>query len=509
MGSRKRQSNRSGAPRRAPALRPPYRYNRPVKDVEFVQRVRRHTPSSLLPLVAQYGAAYADRKAYEHPDTAVYAPWVLSEVARVSLVRGTEFQRRPATDRDLLDCCAAYDAIRDPELGVKRELQVVGNFLLRTGGQQLIFPQSYANDLTRTVALLEQTQPTRVPKIITPGWPERLLGCSLREYLGAAILLFASALNNQGRFDPDWLAQPQFEGVTREIPESTLRRVIASNYTATPDEFKEIHAKADKKLGVPEASYRRFGFNPLSEKPVVAGVADELLIPVPAHLMRKASPLGIYYVAMDRWEGGFTTELGYFFEAYVGRQLRLIFDAVVLPEITYGRKKGDASVDWFVIFEDCVLLVEAKSTRPTEHLRLADEGFADTLTKVKEGIDQLNKSAALIGDNTAGFEDIPRDRPMIGLVVTMEPFYTVDTPFIRKHLPRCDIPYRICSTAELEYLVTVSDASVGKLLLDHFQDPSKDGWPVESAITGHSIVPNQVLVQALDTYPWWSGQAAS
>lgn len=172
MSSPNWHSNRGGAPRRPPALRPPYRYNRPVKDVEFVQRVRQHAPSSLLPLVARYGAAFVDRATYQNARTAVFAPWALAEVARVSLIRGTEFRSKPATDSDLLSCCAAYQALSDPELGVKKTPEALGHFLLRMGGQQLTFPQSHANDLTRTVALLEQTQPVKPPKIATPGWPD-------------------------------------------------------------------------------------------------------------------------------------------------------------------------------------------------------------------------------------------------------------------------------------------------------------------------------------------------
>ena len=47
-------------------MRALYRYNRSVRDEEFVQRVRRHTPSSMIPLVARYGAAFADEKAYRN-----------------------------------------------------------------------------------------------------------------------------------------------------------------------------------------------------------------------------------------------------------------------------------------------------------------------------------------------------------------------------------------------------------------------------------------------------------
>lgn len=509
MGSRNPPLNRAGIPRRPPPLRPPYRYNRPVKDVEFVQRVRQHAPSSLLPVVARCGAEFADPEKYQTSRTAVYAPWVLAEIARVSLVRGTEFRSKPTTDSDLLSCCAAYQALSDPELG-QRTTGALGHFLLRMAGQQLTFQPSHGNDLSRTVALLEQTSPGRTPETATPGWPERLLGCTLREYVGTAILLYAVALKNQGRFDFDWLAQPLDEEIIREIPADTLRRVIEDNFTADTDQIKAMQQAAEQKTGVPDAQYRRFGFNPLSGKPAVAGVTDGLLIPVPAYILRKASPLGIYYAGMERWGPRFSADLGYLFEAYVGRQLRLLPDAVVLPEIAYGPRKGELSVDWFVIFDDCVVLVEVKSTRPTEPVRLADSGLEKALGKVlSNAVKQLNTSASMIRNRVTGFEGIPDDRPIIGLVVTMEPFHTVDAPFTRAYLPQCDIPFRVCSAFELEHLVTVSGTSAGRLLLDHFQDPAKEGWSIESALAGHASIPNRVLIQAWETYPWKHEQPGS
>ena len=82
--------------------------------MEFVQRVRQHAPSSLLPAVARYGAVFADPQSYRNPRTAVYAPWVLADIARVSLTCGTEFRGKPVTDSDFLSCCAAYQALADP-----------------------------------------------------------------------------------------------------------------------------------------------------------------------------------------------------------------------------------------------------------------------------------------------------------------------------------------------------------------------------------------------------------
>jgi hypothetical protein len=495
---------RSGTPRR-PQSRAPYRYNRAVRDAEFVQRVRRHAPSSMVPLVASYGAAFADRKAYLKAESAVFAPWVLAEVARVSLLYGTEFNRKPATADDLLSCCAAYQALRDPELGHGGP-DAVGRFLLRIAGEQLTFQQSMLNDLSRPVALLEQTAPRKPPTVATPGWPERLLGCTLQEYVGAAILLHTGALRNAGIFDLDWLSQPQMEEVTREVPADVLRRVIEEQYAATPTRLRSLQDDAEARSGTPGSQYRRFGFNPLSSRPAVAGLTGGLFIPVPGYVVRKASPLGIYYAGLDKWDTPFAADLGEPFEAYVGRQLRLLPDATVFPEIAYGRKKGKDSVDWFAVFDDCVVLVEVKSTRPTEPVRLADDRIADTLGGIlSRAVRQLNTSASLVRSREQGFEDIPSDnRPLVGLVVTMEPFHTVNTPFTRDYLPACDIPYRVCSALELEQLVTVSDISAGRLLLDHLTDPQKDGWSVQSALTGHQGGRNQIIDDAWATYPWKS-----
>jgi hypothetical protein len=133
-------------------------------------------------------------------------------------------------------------------------------------------------------------------------------------------------------------------------------------------------------------------------------------------------------------------------------------------------------------------------------VRLADSGLESALGKVlNNAVKQLNKTASMIRNRIAGFEGIPGDRPLLGLVVTMEPFHTVDAPFSRSYLTQCDSPSRVCSAFELEHLVTVPDTSAGRILLDHLQDPRKEGWSVESALADRASVANRVLVEAWDT----------
>jgi len=161
------------------------------------------------------------------------------------------------------------------------------------------------------------------------------------------------------------------------------------------------------------------------------------------------------------------------------------------------------SLDWFAIFDDCVVLIEVKSTRPSEPVRLAGDNVAKVLEGVLgKAVQQLNKSAALVRNRHPAVTAVPADRPLFGLVVTMEPFHTVNTPFTANYLPTCDIEYRICSALELEHLVTVSDVSLGRLIRDHLTDPEKTGWSVRSALSGHARGQNAVLDAAWATYPW-------
>jgi hypothetical protein len=102
-----------------------------ISDHEYRQRVRRHRPSSLLPLIAASAARYWQRQDWLSSPYRKYVPWALADAARVSLACGTEFNRAEATERDLLEVLNAYSRLGDPLLRDRD----VRSFLLRTAGQ--------------------------------------------------------------------------------------------------------------------------------------------------------------------------------------------------------------------------------------------------------------------------------------------------------------------------------------------------------------------------------------
>lgn len=452
-------------------------------------------------MVANFGAQYNEKERFTRKDAHQFAPWVLAEVAHVSLVYGTEHFRSPATIKDLWECCRACQALSDPQLE-KATPDALGNFFLRIA-DQLTYQQSIYTDLARTAALYEQTETSRRLKVMTGGWQERLLGCTLQEYVAAAFVLYTSALRNAGVFDLDWLTRPDFEEATQEVSAEVLREAIDKHYTATPEQYKEMQSVASGKTGTTDIRYRRFGFNPLLSRPAVKGYGTQLVIPVPRLIIRQASPLGIYHAGVNKWKNKFSDDLGFLFEAYVGRNLSLIPDAELLPEISHGSRGGELSVDWFMIFAECVVLVEVKSVRPTEPVRIADNRAGAELNRMlAHAVEQLNKSASLIRNDDLNFKDIPSNLPILGLIVTMEPFYTANFSPIEGQLPSCDIPYRICGVSELEELVRIEDMSIGRFLLDFLVDESKKGWSVIGALKGRIGRRNTVADQGWKSYPW-------
>ncbi|MBM4510617.1 hypothetical protein GS425_05455 [Rhodococcus hoagii] len=88
------------------------------------------------------------------------------------------------------------------------------------------------------------------------------------------------------------------------------------------------------------------------------------------------------------------------FEKYVGRHLALLeaAGAAVHPEVTYG-KDTKKTVDYFVVFEEVVVLVEVKGMRANALAKAGiDAGLEQLVDKVQGARNQIDKTAKLIKD---------------------------------------------------------------------------------------------------------------
>ncbi|MER8225415.1 hypothetical protein ABTZ58_33650 [Streptomyces sp. NPDC094143] len=141
--------------------------------------------------------------------------------------------------------------------------------------------------------------------------------------------------------------------------------------------------------------------------------------------------------------------------------------------------------------------------RPTVHLRLANERRVDELKRMLgRAYEQIDHTAALIASGREEFAKVPADRPVHGLIVTMEPFHIVNAPVQRPQLPATTVPVTVCSISELENMVTITDAPVGRLLLERAADAQRSTYALREALLGHTHARNAVLDAGWDSYPW-------
>lgn len=468
-----------------------------MRDEVFVQHLRRHRPSALLPLVAELASQRMEPVDWTRPGVVgLGTPWALAEITRVSVAYSNE-HRGDAVATDALVLNDDYNELDDPEL-VDPSSPIAGFFLRMS--QQLAYQEKLLNEFARTTAILCDTTPEQPMQVIRPGWDEELYGGSLGDFVAAGQLLQTACKPNAGRFNPRWLDQPNFEFLRDVLDIDRLRKVMEAHFVITSAEFVEANGRPSP------SSWRRFSYNPLLGRPVISGLpgpSGDWLIPVPGVLVRRVSMLGVYYDGVSRFGKAFADDLGDLFEQYVGRQLRLIPDAEVHPAVTVDRY-GSKSVDWTVILPELVLLVEVKSVRPTQEVRAGGPGAGEELSRMlSKGVRQLGRDHERAVTGHPAFSFVPQDRPFLGLLVTMEDFHVINSVFHRD-LYRddpIDLPVGVISARDLEGLVTVDDVTTGALLVEastQSDDPGA-GFNVRYRLPGHRFRRNEVVRAAWDS----------
>jgi hypothetical protein len=229
----------------------------------------------------------------------------------------------------------------------------------------------------------------------------------------------------------------------------------------------------------------------------------DLLAPVLGQIFSKISPLGVYYAGAKLWGNSFTDDIGDLFEQYIGRQLATIPGVQVHPEIVYD-KDSKRSVDWIVVCDSVVILVEVKSVRPTEPVRMGTtEAGVELKRMLGRAFTQLNKTDQLIADKHPAFAHIPADLPRVGLIVTMETFASANAkPILDLIGVSPNIPTNVCASEDIERLVTLQGTDVGAFLLTFLTDPAKEAYQISTGLSGMELSRNAVLDQAWETYAW-------
>ena len=79
--------------------------------------------------------------------------------------------------------------------------------------------------------------------------------------------------------------------------------------------------------------------------------------------------------------------------------------------------------------------------------------------QAQPGIKQIEATAQLIADQNPALAAVPADRPVLGLAVTLGPFHMANAQFDPP--PTTRTPVTVADAAEIENLVTITDARPG------------------------------------------------
>lgn len=429
-------------------------------------------------------------------------PWGLAVAARESLLYGNEHRSARVDHKALTKLMHKFQIA----MSLSDEDRSAENLLIRLPTrlmyEQFPYQEPMFDELARSHAWMVEGLSDVETKVITEDSIAAMLdGVPLREAIGATFFLQVGALLNGGVYKQSWLDRSDFVDALKVYSRSSIEKT-AARLTTTLHGFRAAFAnRQDKSISI-----ARFDYNPLVATPFV-DLDDGPVAPSNQLILRTVTPAGLYYAGQAEHGKAFSDDLGGLFEHYIGRQLGLIHDAEVLPEISFGKGGGLKSVDWFVILPQLVILVEVKLRRLGIAERAGDavlmEKLKDTLGKART---QLTRTVEHLSEGHAAFAAIPTDRPMLGMIVTAEPYYTGPAFLFDQGLSvipggsLADIPVAAVSARDIENLVT-HGGDVEQLLLAKVAEAGDRAIGLTD-LGKKSGVENPILASALDSYPW-------
>ncbi len=440
---------------------------------------------------------YADNIIQQMP------PWGLAAAARDSLLYGNELRSKSVDKKALQRLMYKFNITIDINDADADDFLV--KLMTQMSYEQFPYQESLFEEVTRSHAWMVEGLNYVETKVITEESLASMFDeVPLREVIGATLFLHVGAMKNGGIYKQSWLDQPNFTEVLKIYPRRNIEKMV-SRLTTTPDNFR-----ADfNKHSMGKAKSTRFDYNPLVATPFVDMGSGDPVAPATRLILRTVTPGGLYYSGLNKHGKAFADDLGGLFENYIGRQLKLIKGAEVESEIVFNKGGNYKSVDWFVILPGLVILVEVKSHRLGPEAKAGGETLMPLLERTLDGArKQLRSTVTHLADKHPAFKNIPTDRPILGLIVTAEPFHT-GPMYLRDNeiavipgggLP--DVPVAAVSAREVEWLVT-HGADIEPMLLAKMEMAKNIQGVVSLRDIGKkSGTQNPILMSAWEAYPW-------
>lgn len=467
--------------------------------------MRQHRRSDLLKAVADLNvrlerAAFRGDPRLRLPD--VVQQFSLAGIARTALFTANEHRNHPVTIADLFHMCDLYVNIAEKKPANDAGLASLKALLNPLLYEQMTYQSTVQNDVGRSLVLLVDHANACSTAKSPAEWAEHL-GVPLETFLRLGFAMYVAALQNGGVINRAVLTMDHVAPIYTPLTPDQGLGVIDRWFAATPEQHRHEGSRVEVK------GAEKWSLNPLVAKPIVTLPNGDYVMPSPRLIVNRITPTGLYFITLEGFGRKFPDSLGCLFEEYVNTQLGLLNHADIRREISYGSpiKK---TVDFFVITPEVVLLVEVKASRPTQDTRFGSpDGDTDVRNKIGNAYTQIEQTARLLRSNHPAVATIPSDRPLCGLVVTLEPFNLIKTVFYEDLFEGLSsIPVLVESSNDFETAVAaLSDAhDIGTRLLNAWTSTNKPVRSLNDATTGLSTRNNPILHNAWNrfTEPWSS-----
>lgn len=448
---------------------------------KFAQAVRRFDTRLILEKIAATSVELVRADAAmgppRWPSEGPVRQFSLAAVARTAIVehgrRVKATPRRPVTDRELHDLCALSIEVDHPDVPESGALSSASmtRMIARLMYQQSLFGYSSVENLSRSVGLLIEHDADTCD-LPTPAQWEAALGVSLPDYMTIAFQLASIATTYEGRLTTANIRHCHELGFFAGADLETVLSVIRNHFAASLRTLASNGRSAELDVA------KMWSYNPLMGRPLVEDGSDGYVLPIYRYLIEKITPLGLFFTGTTAFGKSFADELGKSFELHIGKHLALLGNAgaTIYPEIVYGHENRK-TIDYFLVFEEVVILVEVKSFKATEKARAGiDSGLESLVGKVQSARDQIDKTAEALRAGAPALAHIPSDRPLRGLVVTAEPLHNIDTFLYKDMFGHNKIECSTASAHDIERIcpILAKQAGAGNRVHDAltFDDPT-------------------------------------
>ena len=471
----------------------------PENWVRYIRQVAEFDRLQLLELIASVSSQQMDtslslsEERNQVQNFTPFQPFSLAAIARDVVLNGPKRGGRRPRLEDLERLCNRYLNLYDPIFSTRRTSGSFDRYTVRIAYEQFAFQLSPLSELARSWVLYSETpEMMHEPRLDSASWAG-VLGCDLDDFIRTNFIWYIKAMRNNGWVDLEDLPTNEIIAQAGLRLDTDVKTVGEMLLTASFTELRN-HPQNSKVI----KGLEKYRFNPFEAKPYLR-IAGNYLAPSLHLAAQRTWTRNLYYDRVR--EPGFTDALGPVFETYIGRQLRLLSKEItctIYDKVIFDRGNGEEeSIDWFVVFQELVLLVEVKSTRLTEESRLGlDRLQPDIGRTLGIAFKQLETTAQMMREGAIEFSHLPVDRPLLGLAVTLEPYWILGDQDLLPIQPHGIVAHPV-SCGELEDMVSAGLAGpITSNLMKLVSDSRVGGRRFNSALSGLPKVDNPILDNA-------------